>query len=124
VTGLTYDTGALIAAERGDRRMLRIHQRAMGRGLVPTVPAAVLVEAWRGGALMARVLGGTEVDVLDERGARRAASLLRTSGSSATVDATVVEGALRRGDAVVTSDRADLATLAEAAGRRLAIIDI
>jgi hypothetical protein len=39
-------------------------------------------------------------------------------------DATVVEGALRRGDAVVTSNRTDLAVLAQAAGRRLAIIDV
>jgi hypothetical protein len=124
VTTLTYDAGALIAAERDDRRVWALHRRALARGATPTVPAAVLVEAWRGHERLARFLVGTTVEPLDGSRARRAAMVLRASGSSATIDATVVEGALRRGDAVVTSDRGDLEALAEAVGRRLAVIDV
>lgn len=33
---MTYDTGALIAAERNDRRLWALHRRALERGLVVT----------------------------------------------------------------------------------------
>ena len=122
---MTYDSGALIAAGRGDRRMWLMHRRALERGITPIVPAAVLVEAWRGGALMARFLAGTVVEPLDEASARVAGALLaRADGRAGAVDATVVEGAIRRRDSVVTSDRADLEILAAAVGRRLAVIDV
>lgn len=124
MSGLTYDAGALIAGERGDPALWRLHRRALERRAQITVPAAVMVEAWRGSALMARLLSGTVVEPLDSSRARRAAALLRESGGDATIDATVVEGALRRGDAVVTCDRGDLTRLAEAVGRRLAVIDV
>jgi hypothetical protein len=35
-----------------------------------------------------------------------------------------VAGALRRGDAVVTSDRRDIETLAQAVGRRIGVIAV
>ncbi len=44
--GLTY-SGALIAAERDQRRMWLIHGRALTRGVRPVVPAGVLAEAYR-----------------------------------------------------------------------------
>jgi hypothetical protein len=123
VTGLTYDTGALIAAERGSRRMWQLHRRCLERGGVVTVPAAVLVEAWRGRAEMANLLQGAEIEALQRASATRAGLLLRDVRAEA-VDATVVESALRRGDPVVTSDRKHLEQLAQAAGRKLSIIDI
>ena len=43
--GLTYDTGALIAAERDDRLMWALHRASLSRGLVPTIPVGVLAEA-------------------------------------------------------------------------------
>jgi hypothetical protein len=123
--GLTYDTGALIAADRGDRRMWLLHRRALDRGETPTVPAPVVVEAWRGQPLLARLLVGTVVEPLDDAGARVAGALLgRSDGGLGAVDATVVAGALRRRDVVVTSDRDDLERLAHGVGRRLAVIDI
>ena len=104
--------------------MWLLHRRALERGVTPTVPATVVVEAWRGGALMAKFMSGTTVEPLDEARARVAGRLLgRTVGGSA-VDATVVEGALRRHETVVTSDRSDLERLADGVGRRLAVIDI
>lgn len=125
MTGLTYDAGALIAAERGDRRMWALHRRALERGVVPRVPAPVLLEAWRGRAEMARLLAGTVVEPLEATAARAAGVLLARAGEGPSpVDAAVVESALRRQDAVVTSDRADLEQLATGAGRRLAVVDV
>lgn len=135
MTGLTYDAGALVAADRGDRKVWVLHRRALERGVTPTVPAAVLVEAWRGGTWLARLLAGVEVEPLDEQRARAAGLLLghsgtgtrtgrRRRGTPSAVDATVVEGALRRRDAVVTGDRDDLEQLAGGVGRRLAVIDL
>lgn len=67
---------------------------------------------------------GTVVEPLDGVRARAAAALLgRTDGGSGAVDAIVVEGALRRHESVVSSDRGDLQRLADAAGRRLDVID-
>ncbi|HVV75309.1 MAG TPA: hypothetical protein VHC43_04670 [Mycobacteriales bacterium] len=93
---------------------------------MPTIPAGVLAQAWRGGPqpLLSRFLDATASDVLDEAAARGAGTLLANAGRGDVVDANVVVGALRRGDAVVTGDRDDLTVLAEAAGRRLAIITI
>jgi len=46
---LAYDAGALIAADRNDRRIMALHHRLLQRKQVPTVLAAVLAQAWRGG---------------------------------------------------------------------------
>lgn len=125
MTGLTYDTGALVAAEHNDRRMWALHARALQRGILPTVPASVVVEAWRGPGAVGRLLEGCVVEALVGSTAREAGVLLGSCARSVGVaDATVVEGALRRGDAVVTADRRDVAAVADGAGRRLAIIDV
>jgi predicted nucleic acid-binding protein len=125
MTGLTYDTGVLLAAERNDRRMWVMHRRALERRLAPTVPAGVLVEGWRGSAEVARLLRGCSVEPLDERHARSSGLLRgRCTAPVEAVDAMVAESALRRGDAVVTSNRAHVLALAEAADRRLAVIDV
>lgn len=126
MSGVTYDTGALIAAERDDRRVWAIHARALHRGDIPVVPAAVLAEAWRGGpaAQLSRFLGGTRIEELQEEPARAAGVLLgRASPGIEVTDATVVESALRRGDAVLTSNRDHLQALATAAGRQLDVVD-
>jgi len=49
MAGITYDTGVLIAAERGDRRVWALRRRSLERGMVPTVPAGVLAQSWWGG---------------------------------------------------------------------------
>ena len=125
--GLVYDTGALIAAEANDRRMWALHTRAMQRGVLPVVPAGCVVEAWRGGRQpnLARLLDGCEVEALSGEHAKRAGALRRTVPDAVgPVDATVAETALRRGGAVVTSDRSDIEQLASAARRRIQLIDV
>lgn len=121
--GLTYDTGALIAAERNDRLMWSLHRAALARGLPPTVPAGVLAEAWRGGPQpqLSRMLKGCRVEPLAETQAREVGVLAARSGLSDTVDLAVTEGALRRNDAVVTSNRTHIEQVADAVGRSLVI---
>jgi hypothetical protein len=123
MAGITYDTGALIAAERGDRAAWAIHKRALERGLRPTVPAGVLAQAWRGGpqAELSRFLAGCRVEPLTEAASRAAGAACARSKRPDVVDASVVVGALLREDAVFTSDPGDLAVIASALGRRLAI---
>jgi hypothetical protein len=47
MSGLTLDVGALIAAERGDRRMIALLERVLTRGRVLAIPAGALAQAWR-----------------------------------------------------------------------------
>lgn len=122
--GVTYDAGALVAGERGDRRLWALHRRALEQGQIPTVPAGVLGQVWRGGPqpMLSRLLAGCEVEPLEEPLAREGGQLLARAGAADIVDASVVAGARARGDAVVTSDRSDLRRLDLAAGGGTSII--
>jgi hypothetical protein len=124
--GLTYDTGALVAAERDDRIMWSLHRAALRRGLPPTVPAAVLAEGWRGGpqANLSRLLKGCDVENLTKTQARAVGALAARAQHDDIVDVSVVEGALRRSHAVVTSNAAHIRKVATAAGADIAIHDV
>lgn len=120
-----YDSGALIAAEGGDRRMWLIHQRAMKRNVMPIVPAPVITEVWRGpSASLARLLSGCAAEPLTPSHARHAGQLLAGAPDAGAVDAVVAECALRNSAAVVTSDRDDLVRLAASAGRKIDVISV
>ena len=126
MAGITYDTGALIAAERGERRLWALHRRVLERGVVPSVPAGVLAQGWRGGPQpqMSRFLAGCRVEDLDEPKARSAGAACGLSGTSDIVDAAVVVGAAARDDLVVTSDASDLSRLRDALGVELQVHEI
>jgi hypothetical protein len=122
--GVTYDSGALIAADRGERRMWARHRALLVRREVPTVPAPVVAQSWRGSSrqvLLARLLSGCAVEALDDTQARAVGVLAAHAATSDIVDASVVEGALRRSDLVVSSDEGDLQSIASAADSRLEI---
>jgi len=122
--GVTYDTGALVAAERGDRQMWALHARFLARGMTPTVPAPVLAQVWRGGsraANLTRLLVACEIEALSDAQARRVGVLAGTAHRSDIVDLTVVEGAARRSDVIVTSDPDDVRAIARAASADLLI---
>jgi len=122
--GVTYDTGALIAADRGERRIWARHRALLGLRVVPTVRAPVVAQGWRGGsgqALLARLLVGCDIEALDDDQARAVGSLAARAGTPDVIDACVVEGALRRHDLVVSSDANDLRRIATAVGRRLEV---
>ncbi len=125
MSGITYDTGALLAAERNVRRVWLAHRTLLSAGLMPVVPAPVLAEAWRGGgprqANLARFLRGCRVEAMDERRARAVGVLSARSGHQDIVDVAVVEGAARRRDRVITSDPGDITLLAAVADGEIRI---
>jgi hypothetical protein len=122
--GVTYDTGALVAAERNDRRMWALHAGFLAEEVLPVVPAPVLAEGWRGGARQAsltRLLAMCEVEPMSEEQARHVGVLAGRAAHDDLVDVTVVEGAIRREDAVVTSNEDHIRDIAAAARARLRI---
>lgn len=121
MNGVTYDTGALLAADRGNRQMIANHRRVLESGVVPVVPAAVLAQAWRGGPqpLLSRLLAGCQVEALDEPLARSAGAALALAETSDVVDASVVVGAAFRNDVIFTSDPGDIWRLATALNLRI-----
>jgi hypothetical protein len=111
--GVTLDAGALIALERGDRRLIALIRQALSEGRRFRVPAGVVGQAWRDGrrqAVLSRFLRGTEVTVvpLDERLARAAGELCGRTGTADVIDVSVVLVARQHRDIVVTSDPSDL----------------
>ena len=121
--GLTYDTGALVAAERDDRLVWSLHRAALRRGLPPTVPAGVLAEGWQGGpqANLSRLLKGCDIEDLTKAQARAVGALTATADHDDIVDVSVVEGAVRRNHAVVTSNSVHIRKVAAATGASITI---
>jgi hypothetical protein len=123
--GVTYDTGALIAADRNDRRMWALHVGFVAEEVVPTVPAPVVAEAWRGGsrqASLARMLAGCDIEAMTAEQARQVGVLAGRADHDDVVDATVVEGAARRNDDVIlTSNETHIRKLLDSAGKRIRV---
>jgi hypothetical protein len=125
--GVTYDAGALVAAERNNRRMWALHAGYLAEEVVPAVPAPVLAEAWRGGsrqANLARFLRMCDIEPMSEELARDVGVLAGKADHDDIVDVAVVEGAARRDDAVVTSNITHIRKVADAAGAGLRIVTI
>jgi hypothetical protein len=104
--------------------MWALHAGFLAEEIVPTVPAPVLAQAWRGGAKQAslsRLLALCEVEAMSEAQARAVGHLASLSRHDDIVDLTVVEGARRRRDAIVTSDPRDLRRILATAGGDLAL---
>ena len=73
--GITLDAGALIALDRGDKRLIALLARALAHRLKFRVPAGVVGQAWRDSRVqvaLARFLRIDEVEIvaLDEQLAR------------------------------------------------------
>lgn len=114
MAGVTLDTGALIAAERNDRRFWVWWKWQTSRGVVATVPSPVVAQAWRSArdARIAMVLGGCREVAMDPPASRRTGELCAAAKTADVVDAVVVRGAADRRDDVLTSDPGDLLVLA------------
>lgn len=117
---VVYDAGALIAANRNDRRFAAIASVIGRAGIVPRVPATVLAQAWRKNgprqANLARALKTCDIAGFLEQEARAAGELCGQSGTSDIVDASVVLLANRYRAAIVTSDRGDIEALIASLG--------
>lgn len=120
MSGLTFDAGGLIALDRNDRRVLVLLARAAEVGARVTVPATALAQAIRHPARQARLARlvrqpTTDIAPLDGPDATSVGVLLAASRTTDIVDAHVVVCARRSGQAIVTSDPADLHRLDPAA---------
>src|SRR5579863_9908525 len=114
--GIVVDAGALIALDRGDKRMIALLQRALAQGRSFRVPAGVVGQAWRDGRIqvtLGRFLRSEEVEIvpLDEQLARSCGELCGATDSSDIIDASVVILARERRDPIVTGDPDDLRRL-------------
>ena len=118
--GIMLDAGALIALDRGHKRMIALLQRAVTQGRAFRVPAGVVGQVWRDGrvhAVLARFLRSEEVEIvpLDDQLARACGELCAATDSRDVIDASVVILARERRDPIVTSDPNDLRRLDAAA---------
>jgi hypothetical protein len=71
--------------------------------------------------LLARLLTGCDIEPLDAGQARSVGALAARAQATDIVGVTVVEGALRRRDLVISSDEGDLRTIAAAISAQLEI---
>jgi predicted nucleic acid-binding protein len=111
-TGLTFDTGMLIALERRRRRAEEFLLRAREQRIVPVVPADVVVEWWRGRTdRREAILALVNVEPLSPGLARVAGEALAAVRGATAIDAVVMASAASRGDVVLTSDLHDLERL-------------
>ncbi len=70
------------------------------------------------------LLKGCKVEDLNEIQARHVGALVAKCGLDDTVDVAVAEGAIRRHDAVVTSNRAHIEQVADSVRRSIPIHDV
>lgn len=111
--GFMLDAGALIAIDRGDRRMLALLEAAHRERASLSVTAPVVAQAWRDGTRQARLatfLKQREVETVafaavDARAVGRLAAMSRHAD---VVDVHVVLAAQEREQTIVTSDPSDI----------------
>ena len=116
MSGLTLDTGGLIALDRDDRRVIALLEVARAGGAPVTVPATALAQAIRRPATQARLARlvrapTTRLVALDGTDATAVGVLLAATNTKDIVDAHVVLCARRAGQPIVTSDPSDLRRL-------------
>ena len=115
MSGVTFDTGALIGLERRTERMKAVLARIAARQLPVTIPAVVVAEWYRGQRDWRRVLAlAKSIEPTSEALARVAGAALRATGGDNAIDAIVMASAAQRGDVVYTSDAPDLQVLTRA----------
>jgi len=110
---VVLDTGALIALERRDSRMIALIITVAGEEIPTFIPAGVVAQVWRGSARqhnITRLLAtdSVQVDPLDEDTAKAVGALLGTSRTSDVVDGHVALLARRTHGTVYTSDEGDI----------------
>jgi predicted nucleic acid-binding protein len=126
MTPVVYDAAVLVAADRNTRRVWAEHRVRLEAGIVPVVPAPVVVQVSRSPTQvqLRRLLRGCAVVTLTEQLAHSAGRLLGRAGSRDVVDAVVAATAAELRADVVTSDRANIRCLLDAAEASGQIIDV
>lgn len=113
MAALILDSGALIAIERGNRRVGALLERAARERVEVRTCATCVAQVWRDPARQARLtraLAGIVEHSLDPSRARRIGLLLAATETSNVMDAAVLSLG-RKGDTLVTSDAGDLTRL-------------
>jgi predicted nucleic acid-binding protein len=111
---VTFDTGALIALERGDKRMRVVLETVTLEHVRVIVPAVVVAEWWRGTSRRRKaILDAVDVEATSDRIARVAGEAMAVLPGTTTVDAIVMASAAQHGGIVYTSDLHDLERLRE-----------
>jgi predicted nucleic acid-binding protein len=126
MTPVVYDAAVLVAADRNARSVWAEHRLRLEAGIVPVVPAPVVVQVSRSPrqVQLRRLLRGCEVVSLTEQRAHSAGRLLGRAGSRDVVEAVVADTAAELQADVVTGDSADIRRLLEAADASGQIIDV
>jgi predicted nucleic acid-binding protein len=109
------DTGALIALERGDQRMRKVHRLATEQGFQLVAITPVIAEWWRRGKRekeRTRIVRTLVLEPPDPYVARLAGEAIGLVHAG-VVDALVMASASIRSDSVYTSDMGDLERLRE-----------
>lgn len=123
---MILDAGALVAIDRGDRRVGTLLRVAQEGKIQVRTSAGVVAQVWRSGsrqARLARLLAGVSVQPLDAGAARQTGLLLARNSTADVIDAHLAL-LVGSGDHVLTSDRADLARLLEARGIEAVLIAV
>jgi hypothetical protein len=121
---VVYDAGALIAADRNDRRFWAEHRARLEMDIVPSVPSPIVAQVSRSPkqAPLRQLLRGCEVLSLDESDAHRVGALLAKSKTDDISDAAVVVAAIPIRADIVSSDRDDIEHLLTSARAKLQVI--
>jgi hypothetical protein len=113
MAAVVFDSGALIALDRGDRQIGALLHEAARQGIEAVTSCACVAEAWRDPARQARLtraLAGMVERPLDSHAARQCGVLLARSHTSDIADAAIALLA-RPADVVLTSDPGDITRL-------------
>lgn len=111
-----FDTGALIAAERGKQRAARFLQLVQAGRARILIPFPVIAEWWRGkSTIRDEILAAAEVvaSVASAKAAGVALARLRDVDAKLTIDAMVMATAALMDAVVVTGDTEDFERLAQ-----------
>ncbi len=120
MAAIVFDSGALIALERGDRDVAAQLVAAATSGVEVMTSSTCVAQVWRDPARQARLAralaGFLECDLSAGR-ARDCGMLLARSGTQDIADA-AVSLLVEDGDTILTSDPRDIERLLDAAGTR------
>lgn len=121
-----YDAGALVAAERSNRRLWADHRARLELGLVPLTTAPVVAQVSRSAqqVQLRRFLRGCEVVPLGAADAHEVGAVAGASGVADVVDVHVVLVASRARACVLTSDADDLSRVAGALSEPVALVHV
>ena len=120
MTGVVLDSGALIALDRGERRVALRIRRAREQSDPIAIPVGCVAQVWRDGSRQARLAKllaerGVTVESLDPSDGRRIGILLGRTDTTDVIDGHVALLALGSDATVLTSAPDDIRRLAPTA---------